>query len=218
MRYATDLLSDPDVTDIITELFSEEHLDVFELINQSLPSEIAASVIQQPRSRVTTSSATDRRNRSSTSTVASSSSDATAPLNETLDAFGIAFVRLCSSLKKLHRNSFHATSSSSEADSFYSWCVLAKTALDCVAQRASAVIESAAQQWRVLRHTVAYTLISSERVRCPQCRCCATDGGRVIEKRISGSVLIHSLFFWLFVASEYAFQGRREALFQRRHG
>ncbi|KAF6777989.1 hypothetical protein AHF37_02503 [Paragonimus kellicotti] len=40
---------------------------------------------------------------------------------------------------------------------------LTKVALDSVAQRARAVVLSAAHEWRALRHTVAYTLITSER-------------------------------------------------------
>ncbi|KAF7257513.1 hypothetical protein EG68_05632 [Paragonimus skrjabini miyazakii] len=40
---------------------------------------------------------------------------------------------------------------------------LTKVALDSVSQRARAVVLSAAHEWRALRHTVAYTLVSSER-------------------------------------------------------
>ncbi|TGZ67681.1 hypothetical protein CRM22_004644 [Opisthorchis felineus] len=119
---------------------------------------------------------TDRSNHPMRQRSRSGSNNCPPALHEAIDRFYLvlkSFYERLNALDSHLRDADHTPSNSdaqssiattsSDAKSGNHHHLLARAALDCVCTRARDTILSAAYEWRALRHTMAYTLVSSER-------------------------------------------------------
>ncbi|OON21147.1 hypothetical protein X801_02958, partial [Opisthorchis viverrini] len=124
----------------------------------------------------TSADSTDRPNHATRQRSRSGSNNCPPALHESIDRFYLVLKSFYERLHALdsHLRGAYATASNSDAQSSIATTssdarsgnhhhLLARAALDCVCTRARDTILSAAYEWRALRHTMAYTLVSSER-------------------------------------------------------